>query len=104
MINNKAKYLIMILIALFFASTNELSAKEAEQNYNSESHSFIETVNFTAQDSFNKNLIIKSFSLFAFINNYDFNYPANLLHGFDLTFILPHVKPKIYLDNSILRI
>ena len=32
--SNKTKYLIIVLIALFFASTNELDARESEQNYN----------------------------------------------------------------------
>lgn len=54
MINNKAKYLVIILIALFFASTNELSAKEAAQNYNTENHSFIESANFSLSISIDK--------------------------------------------------
>ena len=104
MINNKAKYLVIILIALFFASTNELSAKEAAENYNSESHNFIETVNYAALDSFNYNLIVKNLSSNAFINQHDYNYHLNLLPGFFLNFIMPSIKPKIYLDISILRI
>ena len=98
------KYLILILIALFFASTNELSAKEARENYNSESHNFIETAKYDAKVSVFNNLDIKSFFSNAFINHHWYNYSVNLLPGFTLNFFSPSFKPKIYLDISILRI
>lgn len=101
---NKAKYWILFLIALFLVSTNELSAKEAEQNYNSESHNFIEIVSYTSQDSFNFNLTARYFSSVAFVDNHDCNYSGNLLSDFALNFFFPSFKPKIYLDISILRI
>ncbi len=99
---NKTKYLILILIAIFFASTNELSAKEAGQNYNTESHSFIETGSYVLILS--KDLT-KTFHAFPFVN-----HPGtcsgflNFLSGHSSQNIPPLISNHRYLDNSILRI
>ncbi len=106
--SNKTKYLIFILIALFLASTNELNAKEREQNYSAENHSFVETSNFNIKTSIdkhennnNKN-VLPDLSLLSPYNywNICFDSPySNYLK------ILPQFfRNNIYLDISILRI
>jgi len=98
------KFLILILIALFFASTNELSDKEAEQNYKSESHSFIETVSYATQSTFNFNIIAQNFASIVLINHQDEIYSGKLHSGNALNYAPPIIKPKIFLDISILLI
>jgi len=104
---NKAKYIILILIALFFASTNEVCAKEAEQNYNTESHSFIDTGNYTLNISYNN---FKKDLTNTFHANPCVNYPGiynsffNFLPGHPLRDIPLSISNQRYLDNSILRI
>ncbi len=101
------KYLILILIAFFFASTNELSAKEAEHYYFTESHSFLDTGNYTLNISFDKfqKDLTKTFHAFSSIN-----YPdtcislINLLALHRIKNISPLISNPIYLENSTLRI
>ena len=95
------------MITLFFASTNELCAKEAEQNYNTESHSFLKTVNYSLSISFDniQKDWTKTFHAFSFAD-----YPGtcssflNFLAGHHSKNISPPISKHRYLDNSILRI
>jgi|GEM_PF-5722038 len=105
--NNFSKYLILMLVALFFASTNELSAKEAEHNYESESHFFIDSGNYSLNipcGNFQKDLT-KTFYDFSFANSQIYyNNCYNLLTKFSSLFApLPAAKDR-YLDISVLRI
>ena len=103
--SNKTKYLILILIALFFASTNELSAKEAEQNFNTESHSFIETDNYVLIVSLDVHQNTKTFVILPFSSQQECtNSHFNLLSECPQKFIIPFIRKDLYLDISILRI
>jgi hypothetical protein len=103
--SNKTKYLILILIALFFASTNELSAKEAEQNFNTESHSFIETDNYVLRVSLDVHQNTKTFVTQPFSSHKECtNSYFNLLSECPQKFIIPFIRKDLYLDISILRI
>ncbi|MCL5030887.1 MAG: hypothetical protein M1480_17915 [Bacteroidetes bacterium] len=104
---NKTKYLILILIAIFFASTNELSAKEVEQNYNIESHAFLETGNYVLSVSYGEQQknSIKAFTNFLLINHPDYsNNYFNLLSAHPQKFLSSFIYKDLYLDLSILRI
>ncbi len=104
----KSKYLILILIALFFSSTNEICAKEAEQNFNIESHSFIETANYSLISSIDKlkNNNKKLFNPDSFLTSHDsycINYSGS--YRFSALKSLPKIfHNNIYIDISILRI
>jgi len=106
--NSYPKYLILILIALFFASTNELDPGEAAQNYAAESHSFIQTDIFsltaiTEQHEINHS---KNNSSFSPINLESFR-STNLFRELYLhqhKFISQFFPGNIYLDISSLRI
>ena len=103
--SNKTKYLILILIALFFASTNELNAKEAEQNINTESHSFIETDNYVLRVSLDVHQDTKTFVSLPFPSHQKYtNSNFNLLSECSQKFISPFIRKDLYLDISILRI
>lgn len=106
--SNRLKYLILILIALFFTSTNEICAKEAEQNYNVENHSFLETANYSLISSIDKlkNNCRKHFTPDSFLKSPDFYYN----HCND-SFSYSELKPlpkifhnKLYIGISIFRI
>jgi len=106
--SNKSKYLILILIALFFASTNEVCAKEAELNYNAENHSFVETINYSLiasidrQKDNNKN----HFTAYPFVISPGFycNNYFDSLYNNQLKFLPQVFRKDLYLDISILRI
>jgi len=106
--SNKTKYLIIILIALFFASTNELDAKESEQNYNTENHSFVETSNAYIKTSINKqeNNYNKNFlpDLFLLTPDNYWNICFDSSYSHHLKFLPQFFRKKIYIDISILRI
>lgn len=105
---NKTKYLILILIGLFFASINELSAKEAEQNYNSENHAFIETANYSLISLVDKqkNNYKKHFTTYQFITSPDFycDICFDSSYANRLKFLQQFFRGNIYLDISSLRI
>jgi len=105
---NKTKYLIIILIALFFASTNEVCAKEAELNYNAENHSFVETVNYSLIASIDKQKdnYKKHFPAYPFVMSPDFyfNIYFDSLNNNRLKFLPQFFHNNLYLDLSILRI
>jgi hypothetical protein len=105
---NKTKFLILILIGLFFASTAELSAKEAEQNYNSENHTFIETANYSLISSIDKqkNNCKKHFTAYQFVTSPDFycNIYLDSSYTNRLKFLPQFFREDIYLDVSPLRI
>ncbi len=105
---NFSKYLILILAALFFASTNEMDAKEAEQNYKTESHSFIESDNFNQNilseqndngyskaNLFSSTISFQSYYLNLIVNSANNNHPKLPAKFF---------SKDIYLDISVLRI
>lgn len=106
--NNFSRYLIFVLIALFFASINELSAKEAEQNYNAESHSFIESVNFSLSIPIDKQKdnCKKHFPGYPFVISPDFYYNNyfDSLYANQLKFLPQFFHNNLYIDISILRI
>ena len=106
--SNFPKYLILILIVLFFASTNEIDAKEAEQNYKTECHSFIESINYnqTFPKKRRENNSSKYISFFP-LDNFQECRSANLR----FTSYIKHIKflpqffaKDIFLDISVLRI
>ncbi|MCL6100587.1 MAG: hypothetical protein M1391_18670 [Bacteroidetes bacterium] len=105
---NKTKYLSLILIALFFASTNELSAKEAEQNYNIENHSFIETANYSLISSIDKlkDNYKKHFPAYPFVISHSFycNNYFDSLNTSQLKFLPQFFRKNLYIYISILRI
>ena len=102
------KYLILILIALFFASTNEVSAKEAEQNFNTENHSFIESANYRLSISIDQqNNNHKNYypaSPFTIFPDFCFSKYPNVLYFSQLKILPQFFHRHIYLDVSILRI
>lgn len=106
--SNKLKYLILILIALFFSSTNEICAKEAEQNYNIENHTFIETSNYSLFYSGDKqkNNCKNIFTTNQFITSLDFycNICLDSTYTNRLKFLPQFFRENIYLDVSSLRI
>ena len=106
--SNFTKYLILILIALFFASTNEIDAKEAEQNYKTECHSFIESINYNL--TFPKKRRENNSSKYISFLPLD-NFQECLSLNLSLTSYTKHIKfipqffsKDIYIDISVLRI
>ena len=106
--SNKTKYLIIVLIALFFASTNELDARESEQNYNIENHSFVETSNSyikasidKQENNYNKNFFPDLFLLSP--DNY-WNICFDSSYSNYLDFLPQFFRQKIHLEISVLRI
>ena len=104
---NNTKYLVLVFIALFLASTNEVCSKEAEMNYKLESHSFIESDKYYLAVLSDENeifLISDSFTVFHNFYNYcSFNilsksYPNHL------RFLPKYFSQKKYLDISVLLI
>lgn len=105
---NKLKYLILILIAFFFSSTNEICAKEAQQNYNVESHSFLETANYSLISSIDKhkNNYQKLFTPDSFFTSPDFYYNKSFVsYSYSELKAFPQIfHNNIYIDISIFRI
>ncbi len=104
--NNFSKYLILVLIALFFASTSEVCTKEAEMNYKTERHSFLDTGSYTlniSRDNF-QNDLTKAFHAFSFADYPGTCSSLNFLPGLILKNAPPLISKHRYLDNSILRI
>ncbi|MFZ0452143.1 MAG: hypothetical protein WCE54_13245 [Ignavibacteriaceae bacterium] len=103
-----SKYLILFLIALFFASTNELDKKEAEQHYTTEFHLFIQTDLFTLAPitELHKSYYSKANSSFSLIDfeNYGNNNLLKDLYLQQLKFIPQFFSKDIYLESCDLRI
>lgn len=97
------KYFILILIALFFTSTTELCDKEAEQNYNTENHTFIVTDNYISNiagiEKHKSNT--NTFAVFS-LGNYPVNLNFNVCSFFNkhTIHIPPLINRHIYLDNE----
>lgn len=104
---DKIKYLTLILIALFFASTNELSAKEAEQNFNTESHTFLRADNLNVKISLDKHNTNSAKVLTPYIFSDYFDFSKNyftLLSANRLKFIPHSLSEDIRLKNSVFLI
>lgn len=105
--SNKTKYLIFILVALFFASTSELSEKESERNYKTENHAFITTDNFVLSIH---DIVFQNFKSKKFAASPSFNYLVNFNYDFKyypkryLISIPPLIAQAVYLNNSTLLI
>ena len=104
---DKIKYLTLFLLAVFFASTNELSAKEAEQNFSFESHIFLPANNLNLTISLDKHnsngtKVFTSY-IFASCSDLSNNY-YNLLFVKQLKFIPQSPPEDICLLNSVFLI
>ncbi len=104
---NLTKYLALILLALFFISTNELNAKEAEQNFRAETHIFIGADYFGVKISLNKQNRDSKKNFTPYLFFYDLDSSNNYftsLSSTQLKFVPHSPYESISLKNSIFLI